>query len=105
MVVRHVTGAVSKSGARNINVDTARSMPRTNWPEGGLPREPRRDSLHCLDVMRTRSALKATHIRRVPQVPVGGARDREQTVLRYDTSHTQICRSAFAVAAHNVVPG
>jgi hypothetical protein len=28
-------------------------------------------------------------------VPVGDARDREQTVLRYDTSHMQICRSAL----------
>jgi hypothetical protein len=38
---------------------------------------------------------------RVPEVPVGDARDREQTVLRYDTSHIQICRSALDLGAPN----
>jgi hypothetical protein len=33
--------------------------------------------------------------------PVGDARDREQTVLRYDTSHIQICRTAFNLRAPN----
>jgi hypothetical protein len=34
--------------------------------------------------------------------PVGDARDREQTVLRYDTSHIQICRSALDLRVQNV---
>jgi hypothetical protein len=37
----------------------------------------------------------------VTDVPVGDARDREQTVLRYDTSHIQICRSALDLGAPN----
>jgi len=31
------------------------------------------------------------------EVPVGDARDREQAVLRYDTSHIHICRSVRIV--------
>jgi hypothetical protein len=40
----------------------------------------------------------------IPEVPVGDARDREQTVLRYDTSHIQICRSVLRLGAQNVAP-
>jgi hypothetical protein len=39
-----------------------------------------------------------------PEVPVEDARDREQTVLRYDTSHIQICRYALTVAVQNIAP-
>jgi hypothetical protein len=35
----------------------------------------------------------------VPDVPVEDARDRVLTVLRYDTSHIQICRSAAGFRA------
>ena len=38
----------------------------------------------------------------VSDVPAGDARDREQTVLRYDTSHIQICRSVLKLGAQNV---
>jgi hypothetical protein len=45
--------------------------------------------------------MKLIAPRSVTKVPVEDARDREQTVLRYDTSHIQICRSALGLRAPN----